>query len=100
MRARADNRYGEPLGRAYTRPAGSGYCRARGGSRGLLPQAGAAAADTPAAGGKPLTLDGPWRRWLLVQVTEDLSAQVTEGSAVPGPVSVSLITCGCHRAAG
>ena len=69
-----------------------GYCRARGGSRGLLPQAGAARlARQPL--GKPLTPDGPWRRWLLVQVTDDLSAQVTEGLAVPGPVSVSLITC-------
>ena len=38
---------------------------------------------------KPLAPDGPWRHWLLVQVTEDLSAQVTEGLAVPGPVSVS-----------
>ena len=37
----ARNRCREPFGRAYTRPAGSGYCRARGGSRGLLPQAGA-----------------------------------------------------------
>jgi len=55
----------------------------------LLPQAGAAAAGTPAAGGKPLAPDGPWRHWLLVQVIEDLSAQVTEGLAVPGPVPVS-----------
>jgi len=88
MRARAGNRYGEPLGRADTRPAGSGYCRARGGSRGLLPQAGAARlARQPL--GKPLTLDGLWRHWLLAQVTEELSAQVTEGFAVPGPVPVS-----------
>jgi hypothetical protein len=58
----------------------------------LLPQAGAARlARQPL--GKPFTPDGPWRRWLLVQVTDDLSAQVTEGLAVPGPVSVSLITC-------
>jgi hypothetical protein len=65
-----------------------GCCRARGGSRGLLPQAGAARlARQPL--GKPLPPDGPRRRWLLVQVTEDLSAQVTEGLAAPGPVSVS-----------
>ena len=83
-----DNRHGEPLGRADTRSAGSGHCRARGGSRGLLPQAGAMRlARQPL--GKPLTPDGPRRHWLLVQVTEDLSAQVIEGLAVPGPVSVS-----------
>ena len=58
----------------------------------MLPQAGAARlARQPL--GKPLTPDGPRRHWLLVQVTEDLSALVTEGSAMPGPVSVSLITC-------
>ena len=68
MRACAGNRYGEPRGRAYTRPAGSGYCRVRGGSRGLLPQAGVARlARQPL--GKPLTPDGPRRHWLLVQVT-------------------------------
>ena len=39
--------------------------------------------------GKPLTPDGPRRRWLMVQVTKDLSVQVTEGLAVPGPVPVS-----------
>jgi hypothetical protein len=54
----------------------------------LLPQAGAARlARQPL--GKPLTPVGPWRHWLLVQVTEDLSAQVIKGLAVPGPVSVS-----------
>jgi len=54
----------------------------------LLPQAGAARlARQPL--GKPLTLDGLWRHWLLAQVTEELSAQVTEGFAVPGPVPVS-----------
>ena len=42
MRARAGQPVREPPARADTRSAGSGYCRARGGSRGLLPQAGAA----------------------------------------------------------
>ena len=66
-------------------------CRARGGSRGLLPQAGAARlARQPL--GKPLTPDGPRRHWRLAQVTEDLSAQVAKGLAAPGPVSV-LVTC-------
>ena len=54
----------------------------------MLPQAGAMRlARQPL--GKPLTPDGPRRHWLLVQVTEDLSVQVIEGLAVPGPVSVS-----------
>jgi hypothetical protein len=39
--------------------------------------------------GKPLTPDGLWRHWLLVQVTEDLSAQVIGGLEAPAPVPVS-----------
>ena len=56
--------------------------------QGLLPQAGVARLVRQPLG-KPLTLDGLWRHWLLAQVTEELSAQVTEGFAVPGPVPVS-----------
>ena len=90
---RGDNRCGELLGRTDTRSAGSGYCRACGGGRGLLPQAGAARlARQPL--GKPLMPDGPRRRWLPVQVTKDLSVQVTEGLAVPGPVPVSWSPAG------
>ena len=80
-----DNRCEEPPGRMHTRSAGSGYCRACGGGRGLLPQARAARlARQPL--GKPLTPEGPRRHWLPVQVTE--------GLAVPGPVLMSWSPAG------
>src|SRR5690348_16449200 len=86
MRASADNRYGEPLG------AGSYPLSRFWGTAGPAVVAGGCSRGPERRGwhasrwGKPLTPDGPWRHWLLVQVTEDLSAQVTEGLAVPGPV--------------
>jgi len=80
---------GAALGGLDTRPAGSGRCRACGGGRGLLPQAGAARLARQPQRGKPFTPDGPRRHRLPVQVTEDLSVQVTEGVAIPGPVPVS-----------
>lgn len=78
MRACAGYRYGGPLGRAHARSAGSGYCRARGGSRGLLPQAGAARLARQPLGeaahaGRPAAAlaAGTGHRDLSAQVTED-----------------------------
>jgi len=88
MRACADNRYGSRLD-------GSIPAQQVLGTAGLAEVTGGCSRRPERCGwyasrwGKPLTPDGPWRHWLLVQVTEDLSAQVTDGLAVPGPVPVS-----------
>jgi len=89
MRARAGHPEWEPLERTDTRSAGSGYCQACGGGRGLLPQAGAARLAGQPLGKTALTPDGPRRHWLPAMVKQDLSVQVTEGLVVPGPVPVS-----------
>jgi hypothetical protein len=82
-----------------TRSAGSGHCRACGGGRGCsrrLERRGWSASR----GGSRSRRMGPRWHWLPVQVTEDLSVQVTEGLAVPDRGAGVLITCLCHRAAG
>jgi hypothetical protein len=71
-----------------TRSTGSGHCRACGGGRGCsrrLERRGWSASR----GGSRSRRMGPRWHWLPVQVTEDLSVQVTEGLAVPDRVPVS-----------
>ena len=87
MRARA----GQPV-RGAARvdgcpPAGSGYCRGLRRWQGPAPAGRSGAAGTPAAG-EAAHAGWPAAALAAVQVSEDLSAQVTEGLVLPGPLLV------------